>query len=106
MAFFKKLAFWRTEPESILSEPPELPQPDLEQKPLPSRFSPLSSQGLEPPSPASAFAQPISAPQSQNYDAELRVISAKLDTIKAVLDVIIQRLDKLEGKKEELTRWR
>ncbi len=105
MSLFKKMAFWKTAPDSVLSEPAELPAQDFESsKPLPHRFSPLS-EGFEP---SPAFAQQMSspAPQQSNFDAELRVISAKLDTIKAVLEVINQRLDRLEGKKEEINRWR
>lgn len=106
MSLFKKMAFWKTAPDSLLSEPAELPAQDFESsKPLPPRFSPLSEQGLEP-SPAFAQQMPSPAPQQSNFDAELRVISAKLDTIKAVLEVINQRLDRLEGKKEEINRWR
>jgi len=110
MGLFKKMAFWKHD-DDLLSESAELPEQDFESKPLPrtpSRFSPISDGGLEPPAQSfpSVPSHMQSQQQSTNLDAELRVISAKLDTVKALLDVMNQRLDRLEGKKDELSRWR
>lgn len=109
MSFLDKISFWKR------SEELELPPSD--EKPFVPKSSPLSESGLEPSfapqqpqfaQPPSAFAQnPLQQPGT--YDAELRLISAKLDTIKAMLDVVVQRLERLEksgGKTEEFSRWR
>lgn len=104
MAFWKKL-FHKDED---VSSAPLVPESDSESA-LPARFSPLSAQGLEqqfgPP--------PMAPPEAVHHlsasvpDAELRVISAKLDTVKALLEVINQRLDRIDGKKsDELVKWR
>ena len=106
MAFLKKLAFWKHESE--FEEQPSLPPQSPETKSFPSRFSPLSEQGLEPQfSPQLSQPLPLQSLQQSMPDPELRVISAKLDAIKAVLDLVNQRLDRLEkGKSDELNRWR
>lgn len=110
MAFLNKLAFWKREPEESSLE---LPASMTEEKPFVPKVSPLSEQGLEPAfAQPQQFAQPQSNPFQQpgNYDAELRLISAKLDTIKALLDVVNQRLDRFEradGRKgEDFAKWR
>ena len=55
---------------------------------------------MAPPEPVHHLSAPLP-------DAELRVISAKLDTVKALLEVINQRLDRIDGKKsEDLVKWR
>ncbi|MBI4140589.1 hypothetical protein HY485_01995 [Candidatus Woesearchaeota archaeon] len=101
MAFWKKLLHKETE-ESLV---PQVPEPEIS----PRNFSPLSAQGLEPQfgPPPMAPPEPVHHAVDSVPDAELRVISAKLDTVKALLEVINQRLDRLEGKKsEELVKWR
>src|SRR3989344_3043798 len=67
------------------------------------KFSPLSAQGLEPQfgHPPMAPPEPVHHLSAPLPDAELRVISAKLDTVKALLEVINQRLDRIDGKKSE-----
>jgi len=103
MAFLKKLAFWKHEDE--FEQPlPDAPSVDKSFSP---KFSPLSEQGLEP-----SFVQPLSPPlphnlPSQYSEPELRVISAKLDTIKALIEMMNQRLERIEGRKgDELVKWR
>ena len=104
MALWKKLSFWKHEAEA-----PEMPPLAPDEKVFPQRFSPLSEQGIEPSFGQSPMMGPPLHPGTlaSTPDPELRVISAKLDTIKALLDVMNQRLDRLEGKKgDELPRWR
>ena len=103
MAFWKKL-FHKDDAESFAPSVPE-----SEPESVPRNFSPLSAQGLEP----QFGPPPIAPPEAVHHlsasvpDAELRVISAKLDTVKALLEVINQRLDRIEGKKaDELVKWR
>ena len=101
MAFWKKLLHKETE-ESLA---PPVPEPDVSQR----NFSPLSAQGLEPQfgPPPMAPPEPVHHLSAPLPDAELRVISAKLDTVKALLEVINQRLDRIDGKKsEDLVKWR
>ncbi|OYT32509.1 hypothetical protein DRJ22_02735 [Candidatus Woesearchaeota archaeon] len=138
MSFLSKLMFWKKEGAPPLEAPPELPPlPDLgkpadlgpppsEMPPslgLPSEkpsaeFTPPASPahvpeslpGLEEPSP-SGFAQSRFAPPSAPASADkLEIISAKLDTLKAQLDSVLQRLERLEqfSKEEHLyrQRWR
>lgn len=102
MAFLKRFAFWKREAEEPVELSSPLPETD-------KTFPRLSSPGeqLEPsfaqhPFPPASFQQ-----SSGTADAEMRVISAKLDTIKAMLDVMNQRLEKLEGRKsDDLVKWR
>ena len=102
MAFLKKLAFWKHEPEeSDFELPPSEPK-----KSFPSKFPQMES-APEPSFPAAFMPQSPAAPvQSESNNAELRVISAKLDTVKAMLDVLNQRLERLEGRKNEEVKWR
>lgn len=101
MALFKKLAFWKHEDE-FEEQQPQLPPQEPMKTP---RFSPLSEQGFESP----LMQQPLAPQQpafAQQSDPEIRVISAKLETIKAMLDVINQRLDRLEkSRSNDLGRW-
>ena len=107
MAFWKKLAFWHHEPEELS---PELPPAVEPEKSFTPKFSPLSEQGLESSFGAQQFGAglPLRPLQSsQSPDPELRVISAKLDTIKTLLDVVHQRLDRLDKQKgDDIVRWR
>lgn len=102
MAFLKKLAFWRHEPEESGFElPPAEPE-----RPFPSKFSQMEP-ASEPSFPAAFTPQsPVIPVQSESNSAELRVISAKLDTVKAMLDVLNQRLERLEGRKPDELKWR
>ena len=102
MVFLKKMAFWKHESEESVQLP--LSEPELS---FPSGLSPAEKPVSEPSFPSAFAPHPqISQPSSQNYDAELRVISAKLDTIKAMLDVVNQRLERLEGRKSDELKWR
>lgn len=134
MALFDKLKFWKKEESSDLSAPefsrPEFAQP--EQQGMPSNMDqmglPRSVPGLnEPPAETSSpFAQPpqsfgqMQQPQfaqqqfgqqavQPSADQQLQLISSKLDTIKAQLETVLQRLDRLE-RKEDLSpyqqRWK
>jgi len=70
-------------PEPIQSPEP-YPQPSLE----PPDFS--------LPSAKPATNLPLPQPYNQSQDKDLALINSKLDTLKAQLDYLIQRLDKME----------
>ena len=123
MGLMDKLKFWKKEEE--LPEFPRPPEfaPSEQQSPMQveQMGMPRPVPGItEPPmegQTSSPFAQPFPQPQAfqqQQFagvsaEQQLQLISSKLDTIKAQLETVLQRLDRLE-KKEELSpyqqRWR
>jgi hypothetical protein len=123
MGLIGKLKFWKKEEEM----PSEFPRAaeyaqgeqhvpvDVAQmgmpRPVPGVTEPPSEFG-QPQTVPQAFPQPQSFAQQQfapTTEQQLQLISSKLDTIKAQLETILQRLERLE-KKEELSpyqqRWR
>jgi hypothetical protein len=94
----------------------EMPEIPLEHPGMPSPIPELAESfpgqppfGQPAPMGQLAFPQPspmVSPPPS--LDRELQLISAKLDTLKAQLDIVIQRLERLERSPEErpIVRWR
>ena len=112
MSVLDKLQFWKRKDEFSESSPaPGVGSPIPEEfggmhetPPHDFGFSPAQEQfGSFGPS------QPSSFPQQQTGDVskDLQLISAKLDTIKTLLDVVNQRLDRLDKQKgEDVVRWR
>jgi hypothetical protein len=67
-----------------------------------------------PPVEPSPFGQPSALKEAESYRGELaskdlsrsiELLSSKLDTIKAMLENLNHRLDKLESQKKETIRW-
>lgn len=124
MSFADKLKFWKHE-----EAPPEAKyeSQQMSEQSMPSSMDqmgiPRSMPGLtEPPvegQTSSPFANPPqSFPQAFNQqqqfsqamtaDQQFQLISSKLDTIKAQLETVLQRLERLERKDESpyQQRWR
>jgi hypothetical protein len=122
MGLMDKLKFWKKEeempsefPKAAEFAPPEQQAPmGMEQmgmpRPMPGITEPPAEFGQQVPQ---AFPQPQSFSQQQQFapttEQQLQLISSKLDTIKAQLETVLQRLDRLE-RKEDLSpyqqRWR
>ncbi|VVB80989.1 Uncharacterised protein [uncultured archaeon] len=109
MGLFDKLQFWKK--EEALPEMPAAPEILAPEQPAPMGVEHLGMpHPMEPPEPAF---QPQSFGQQQQFtmssDQQLQLISSKLDTIKAQLETVLQRLERLE-KKDDLSpyqqRWR
>ncbi|MBW2970016.1 hypothetical protein KY319_02735 [Candidatus Woesearchaeota archaeon] len=117
MSVIDKLKFWKKEEEAPpeypktpeFTPPPETPPAGMEHlgmpRPTPG-LEPPAEPGFEPSfAPPKAFAQQASMSSEQ----QLQLINSKLDTIKAQLETVLQRLERLE-KKDELSpyqqRWR
>jgi hypothetical protein len=74
-----------------------------------------SAFGREAPSPMPSFSMPpspASVPQQQGFDQQ-QLVLAKLDAIRAVLDSVVQRLERIERLAQQteeeakpLPRWR
>ena len=117
MGLLDKIMFWKKEEEPL----PEFPAPAEMTPAEPSAPMGMEHFGMprpmpgvtEPPVEAPAFAPPQSFQQQQQFapstEQQLQLISSKLDTIKAQLETVLQRLDRLE-RKDELSpyqqRWR
>ena len=106
-----KLMFWKKE-EEMPSEYPRIAELSVPEQPAPANIEHLGMPHMES-SESPAFAQPQSFAQQQQFtmstDQQLQLISSKLDTIKAQLETVLQRLERLE-KKDDLSpyqqRWR
>ena len=117
MSLLDKLMFWKKHDEPALPEPvPSMEPPGMEQPAPPGMEHlgmPPSGPGINEPPAAppeqhipAAFAQAEQAQQPQqgmSSDQQMQLISSKLDTIKAQLETVLQRLDRLERK--EQPRW-
>ena len=123
MGLMDKLKFWKKEEEMPAEFPraaefgaPEQHVPmDVAQmgmpRPMPGVTEPPAEPSFQP-----GFQQPQAFAQAQQQqfapvsaEQQLQLISSKLDTIKAQLETVLQRLDRLERKNEEHTyqqRWR
>lgn len=121
MSFADKLKFWKHE------EAPESPKYEAQSMPEQQVQSGMEQMGMPRPMPgvteppfegqtSSPFAQPAQSFQPQAFqqqqfsqsmtaDQQFQLISSKLDTIKAQLETVLQRLERLE-RKEEQQRWR
>lgn len=129
MSVIDKLKFWKKEEPlpapvdlSPQPEPPGMQQPPgMEQlgapQPVPGVTEPpgMAPQRdqFQPPesfpkSDALSHAQPPGAAPA-SHEQQMQLISSKLDTIKAQLETVIQRLDRLEQKQNGRPyeqRWR
>jgi len=123
MTVMDKLKFWRKHEEPEIPEPqmpsmePGATPPGMDQQAggMPPGMEhlgmPPSGPGINEPPAAppeqhvpTAFAQlEQPAQQGMSTEQQLQLISSKLDTIKAQLETILQRLDRLERK--EQPRW-
>jgi len=121
MSFLDKLLFWKKD-ESL----PDLDLPDLPAGPEQPMQAPGQQMGrMQSAMPdvqnqypeVEGFNQQPSAPSfdrpSQTVDRspagrdDFSLVSAKLDTIKAQLDSVLQRLDRIEyGERSYQKRWR
>lgn len=108
MGFWDKLKFWKHEelpafepgrypglesgslPESFA--PPAGPELGMHEDIGPAPLPPVRPQLAPVPAPG-AFAQPI---QQADAQRDFQVVNAKLDTLKALLDNINAKLDRLE----------
>lgn len=122
MSIIHKLKFWKHEEE--LPPLPEIPSIGEKKIPEPGHFAGLGIEPLHDESPS--FAQPssplsftptFSAPQPQQPsfagDKDFQLLNAKLDTIRAQLENISQRLERIERianeaqqQEKEVVRWR
>ena len=124
MSFLDKLKFWKSDSDFDLPPPdmsmPQVPVPDDQMFTAPQMGGPPQSAGItEPPDFSSqesvqdrgasrplsfqqrefSSARQLSSFQSQavqSSDQQLQLISSKLDTVKAQLDAVLQRLDRLD----------
>ena len=118
MGMLDKLKFWKKEEEM----PSEYPRPselsvqeqsapmDMEHMGMPRPAPGITEPPMEPSVPSAAFPQPQAFQQAaMSSDQQLQLISSKLDTIKAQLETVLQRLERLE-RKDDLSpyqqRWR
>ena len=109
--FFKRkeeeLPDWESRPldQSDVSKFPELNlnKPIMLEQESPFLKNPQQP-SIQPFSPtSSAFS--FQAPQQQSPD--LQIVSAKLDTLKVLLESVLQRMDQWDKqKKEEVIRWK
>jgi hypothetical protein len=125
MALMDKLKFWKKEevppeipampdiPPPMAGQPGPPPMPgSMEQMGMPTPMPGLTEPpqeippAFETPAAPQAFAQ---QQQTMSSDQQMQLISSKLDTIKAQLETVLQRFDRLERKNEEhpyQQRWR
>ena len=109
MTWFDKLQFWKRKEQEIPSPvgapPLEGPGPMPGMEPSPGLGAPAQLPGmgapLGMPEPAGLPPQPTPVlgvtpkPEVIGADKELQLVNAKLDAIKAVVDNINQRLDRM-----------
>lgn len=95
---FDKLKFWKKE-EQI----PDYPQPEQDFG-RPESFNQPSEHDFSP----QAFEQKSAFEQKASTEQQIQLIFAKLDTIKAQLETVLQKLD-VQDRKEERPyqqRWK
>lgn len=96
-----KLPGMGAEPD-LGAKPPEFPRPAGGLAPEQSPGFGAREAPLEMPAPPG-----MSAPEAPGSNKEFQLVNAKLDAIKAGIDHIHARLDKLEKKEEkEIIAWR
>jgi hypothetical protein len=96
MTLLDKMSFWRKKPEEEFSLPP-LEMAGTDQPPL-QPFTPERSPLAEPP-PFTPSAQHSPFSQSSTaspQDRDIQLVLAKLDTIKAQLDNLNERVARIE----------
>ncbi len=104
MGLLDKLMFWKHREETF-ELPKDLEMSSLEAPSLEAALPPLpgAEAPLRPAEPSFGV-QPITPAGGVPVEKELQIIAAKLDTIKANLETINIKIDKLERKEE--VRWR
>jgi len=116
MGLMDKIKFWKKEEMPPEEGPPEMTPPPMH-APAEQLGMPPAAGITEPPHEVPpAFPQPeafqhaAQATQPQmSHNQEMQLISSKLDTIKAQLETVLQRLERLEKKEESSPyqqRWR
>ena len=122
MGLMDKLKFWKKEeempefPKAAETSPAEQHMPlDVAQMGMPRAMPGVTEPPAEPfQQQQFGVQQPQAFGQQQQFapvstEQQLQLISSKLDTIKAQLETVLQRLDRLE-RKEDLSpyqqRWR
>jgi|GEM_PF-6196887 len=87
--------------DSGFSQPPDMGDRGPEMPPMRPDFN------QSPVSAPSAFNQRQEFSQSMSQDQQFQLLSAKLDTIKAQLETIMQRLERIERDEHPYKeRWR
>lgn len=114
MGFLDKLKFWKKEEEFELPEPVAPGMGDsgmLEQRPgFPAQEQPPGfggapfdqSPGFPPAEPQVPPAQTFG---QQQPDQQMQLLNSKLDTIKAQLETVLQRLERMEKESSYQKRW-
>ena len=126
MSFVDKLKFWKHEEAPEYPSAPEMSPSEqqvptgMDQMGMPRQMPgvnepPMDAQTGNPFAQSPQFQQPQSFQQAfgqpsagMSTDQQLQLISSKLDTIKAQLETVLQRLERLERKDESpyQQRWR
>jgi len=115
MSFADKLKFWKKEEE--MPEYPRTPEISPSEPHMPSGMDqmgmPRQMPGItETPTEQPSFSQQSFGQQqfqsSMSTEQQLQLISSKLDTIKAQLETVLQRLERLERGESSpyQQRWR
>lgn len=110
MGFLDKLLFWKKDESLPDLDLPDLPAPEMPgQAPQPAGPAPFPQRRYPE---VQGFDQQLEQPRVEPGPApmgrdEISLISAKLDTVKAQLDAVLQRLDRMEfGERSYQQRWR
>jgi hypothetical protein len=111
MSIFEKLGFKKKSediPPPLDEGPGPAGMPPLREEPSPDLGPPMSEPSPMPRPPS--FEPPSAVPAAAPGDSRsIDLVNAKLDAIKAVLDNInvrIERLEKIAAGEEETPRWR
>ena len=95
--FWKKDELPPLEGFSDSSDMSSFPEPMHSPEPYPQPETLTSPEQFSPPNIRPATNFPLPQPSyNQSQDKDLALINSKLDTLKAQLDYLIQRLDKME----------
>jgi hypothetical protein len=116
MSFVDKLKFWKKEEEmpeyprtpEISPLEPQMPS-GMDQMGVPRQTPGLTEPPMEQPSfSPQSFGQQNQFQSSMSTEQQLQLISSKLDTIKAQLETVLQRLERLERGESSpyQQRWR
>ena len=95
-----KLKFWKKE------EIPDYPHPEQSEFGPKNEFGQQNFEAFEQPTPFAP--QAFEQKAGQSTEQQIQLISAKLDTIKAQLETVLQKLDSQERKEERpyQQRWK
>lgn len=99
MTLSEKFGFWKKKKDDTEEIGPPLdvsgdvPPPGFDS---PGLDGPTVGAYKEPTPPPSLMQDPSQTHSQKDFAKDLELISAKLDAIKATLDVVVQRLDKAE----------